>query len=496
MPLRARFVFGSNHHHCLSVFANAACWVAACWLAACWLAFNGLDACGDDSVASPASTKTYRLEPAATPVDNPLKGLVPYARPAKDRFPHSMEFNYVGLAKLVVGEGQYDWSAMEELLDDIASRGNQTVTRVYMEYPKKTDGIPKYLIDAGVKVEKWLNTNTAPFPPETCYTPDYEDPRTRKLLTDFIAAFGKKYDGDPRLAYITAGLLGTWGEWHTYPRDDLFASKETQALVLDAYEDAFRRTPVLLRYPAGPDHYAQADNASRPFGYHDDSFAWATLDTGKQADDWFYMPALNDAGSAAVEKWQTQPIGGEIRPELWKTLFDPKKKPHKRLQAFDECVRQTHVTWLMDTGMFERPSGAERIANATEAVRPMGYDLTVVGFRTANRGESTSMELLMRNRGVAPFYADWPTEIAVVDADGKIIVRKPVPEFAIRGILPGEEPTRLRATVDGVGALAEGHTWIMRVVNPMEGGKPLRFGNVSQDQHLEGWLTLSVNEVR
>ena len=442
-----------------------------------------------------AEIKTYRLEAAPSPVDNPLKGLVPYADPHRDRFPHSMEFSYVGLAKLVVGEGQYDWSAMEELLDDIASRGNQTVTRVYMEYPKKTDGIPKYLIDAGVKVEKWLNTNTAPFPPESCYTPDYEDPRTQKLLTDFIAAFGEKYDGDPRLAYITAGLLGTWGEWHTYPRDDLFASKETQAMVLDAFEKAFERTPVLLRYPAGPDHYAQTDNASRPFGYHDDSFAWATLDTGKNADDWFYMPALRDAGSAAVEKWRTQPIGGEIRPELWKTLFDPNKKPHKRLQDFDQCVQQTHVTWLMDTGMFERKSSPERIANATDAVRPMGYDLTVVGFRTAQRDGATAMEWLIRNRGVAPFYADWSTEVAIVDAERNIVARKLVPEFSIRGIMPSDEPQRLQATVEGFGALADGQSWVMRVVNPMEGGKPLRFGNVSQDQNVPGWLTLSVGEV-
>ena len=126
------------------------------------------------------------------------------------------------------------------------------------------------------------------------------------MLKEFIAAFGKKYDGDPRIGYITAGLLGHWGEWHTYPREELFASKEVQTEVLDAYETAFRVTPVLLRYPSGPHDGSRAPNASRPFGYHDDSFAWATLDTGRKGDEWFYMTALKAAGPEALEQMEVR----------------------------------------------------------------------------------------------------------------------------------------------------------------------------------------------
>jgi len=195
-----------------------------------------------------------------SPVVNPLKGLVPYARPTPDRFPHSMEFSYIGLAKIVKGDGVYDWQPMEKLLDDIASRGNQAVIRIYVEYPGKTDGIPQYLIDGGLKVHSYMNTNTAPFPPTKVLTPNYEDESLRKTLANFIQAFGAKYDGDPRLGFITAGLLGTWGEWHTYPRDDLWASKTVQTEVMDAYEQSFRKTPILLRYPAGDSNWDKAAN--------------------------------------------------------------------------------------------------------------------------------------------------------------------------------------------------------------------------------------------
>ncbi|MCA8989565.1 MAG: hypothetical protein KDA78_18095, partial [Planctomycetaceae bacterium] len=254
------------------------------------------------------------LKYVPAPADNPLKGLVPYARPQADRFPHSMEFSYLPMSALMIGPNQFDWAPLEQMLNDIASRRHQTVFRIWLEYPGKKEGIPPYLEKAGLKVTEWVNTNTAPFPPEKVRTPDYESPLLRQAFREFIAAMGKKYDGDPRIGYITAGLLGTWGEWHTYPRDDLWASKQVQQEVLDAYEAAFQKTPVLLRYPAGENAWAHAANHNRKFGYHDDSFAWATLETGKEADNWFYMASLRSAGPQALAKWKIAPIGGEIRP--------------------------------------------------------------------------------------------------------------------------------------------------------------------------------------
>jgi hypothetical protein len=119
------------------------------------------------------------LDYAPAPIDNPLKGLVPYAGAGRNRFPHSLEFQYLSLASLVVGERQYDWSALERLLDQIAGRGHQAVFRVYLEYPDHKDVIPKYLLDRGLKVHRYLNTNTQPFPPKPVETPDYENPLLR-----------------------------------------------------------------------------------------------------------------------------------------------------------------------------------------------------------------------------------------------------------------------------------------------------------------------------
>ncbi|MGL4423061.1 MAG: DUF4832 domain-containing protein, partial [Gemmataceae bacterium] len=240
------------------------------------------------------------LQYSPAPVGNPLVGLVPYAGEGGKKFPHALEFNYLPFAALVTGYDQYDWAPMEKLLNDISERGHQAIFRNYLEYPDKKNIIPSFLVKDGLKVHRYENSNTKPLPPSMVETPDYENPKLRKVLQNFIAELGKKYDGDARIGYITAGLLGTWGEWHTYPREELFASKAVQIEVLDAYAAAFRQTPVLLRYPAGPDHPQYAPTAHRNFGYHDDSFAWGTLHTGKPDDEWFYMTLLQKAGPAAL----------------------------------------------------------------------------------------------------------------------------------------------------------------------------------------------------
>ena len=434
-----------------------------------------------------ASAESVPLAPAATPADNPLKGLVPYADADIERFPHSLEFDYVKLSDLMTGRDTFDWQPLETLLDKISSRGCQAVLRIWIEYPGQKSGLPQFLRDDGVKITEW--TNKEEKPPKKNFTPDYEDDRLVAALETFLADFGRRYDGDPRLGYLTAGLLGEWGEWHNWPREELFASKATQLRVLNAYTKAFTKTPVLLRYPAGADHEAHVSNSNRPFGYHDDSFAWGTLDTGKKDDSWFYMPLLTAAGEEAVNKWMTQPIGGEIRPEIWGHIFDAKPK-HKQAQDFAECVRQTHATWLMDSGLFNKSPSADRMQRATAQVQRMGYDFHVQSAQIERpQPDQIEVALAVVNNGVAPFYYDWALELAALSDSGEVLKTYPV-DWQLTGILPSEKPHAWVATLS-VKEIPENATKLaLRAVNPLSAGKPLKFANADQDADAAGWLTL------
>ena len=417
------------------------------------------------------------------PADNPLKGFVPYAGQGRD-FPHSLEFAYLSLASLMTGPTNFNWAPMERLLDGIGSRGRQSVFRIYMEFPRKPSGVPEYLVQAGVKMRAWTNTNTQPLPPALDHTPDYEDPRLRAALTNFIAALGARYDGDPRIGFITAGLLGTWGEWHCHPHSEWFASKAVQAEVMDAYEAAFRKTSVLLRYPAGENDSAHAPNGQRKLGYHDDSFAWATLDTGRKQDDWFYLNALRKAGPAAMDRWQTAPIGGEIRPELWPCLW--KKDGCKEGQDFAQCVRETHASWLMDSST-SRLLAPDELERALAAARSLGYELQVVQATAALTGRALEVSVTITNRGVAPFYGDWPVRLMAVSSAGSEWVAE-LP-FALNTLLPTATDTR-SVTFD-LTKLSSGEiSLLLGIPNPLKGGRPLRFANADQDRDRAGWLTL------
>jgi hypothetical protein len=420
---------------------------------------------------------------APGPPDNPLKGFVPYAGQGRD-FPHSLEFGYLPLASMMTGPTTFNWAPMERLLAGIASRGCQGVFRVYMEYPHQPSGVPEYLVQAGVKMRAWTNTDAQPLPPSLDHTPDYEDPRLRAALTNFIAALGARYDGDPRVGFITAGLLGTWGEWHCHPHPEWFASPTVQAEVMDAYAAAFRKTPVLLRYPAGDHDPTHAPNGRRSFGYHDDSFAWATLDTGRKHEDWFYLALLRKAGPAAMEHWRTAPIGGEIRPELWPCLW--KREGCKEGQEFARCVRETHATWLMESST-ARPLPPEERERALAAARSLGYELQIVKAVAALQGRILRVSVTITNSGVAPFYAGWPVQLLAVGSTG-VESNAELP-FALKTLLPAASDTQT-GTLDLAKFASGDIKLLLGILNPLRGGKPLRFANVAQDLDRAGWLTL------
>ena len=406
------------------------------------------------------------LEYAPAPPDNPLRGLVPYVSASgKEQFPHSMEFSYFSLKDLMKGPREFDWAPIERTLAEVSSRGNQLIFRIYCEYPGKEIAVPSFLIDAGLGITKWPEQEEKET--QVSYTPDYESPLLREALTNFISALGDKYDGDPRVAFITVGLLGSWGEWHTFPRNDLWASKLVQGEVMDAYARAFSETKLLLRYPVGSDREHYAENHNRPFGYHDDSFGWATLDTSDEGDEWHFEPSLQVAG--AEDKWETEPIGGEIRPELWKQSFTANR--HPRDQGFATCVERLHATWLMDSGLFDegRPVDEERKKAALTETSQMGYEFHVL--KADWREERIYLTVV--NRGVAPFYYEWPVEVEV---EGKTIETG----WSLSELLPGQ------ARVWSIG-LGEESSLRIRVPNPMRGGKPLRFANRAQGKE---WLVI------
>lgn len=145
-----------------------------------------------------------------------------------------------------------------------------------------------------------------------------------------------------------------------------------------------------------------------------------------------FIPSPKAAGTTAINRWKSHPIGGEFRPEAWGLAFD--HSPPAPVQNFDRSVTETHVSWLMDTGMFREKANPERHARALEAVRRMGYESRVTSLTL----DKNSLELTHINQGVAPLYHPRPAHFGILHPSGTDPKEEIHLSNKITGALPGQ----------------------------------------------------------
>jgi len=427
------------------------------------------------ALASEAGTNIYSLGRSASPTNNPLKGFMPYSG-NYTTFPHSMEWNYLSLRALMSGPTTFDWSSLDNLLNAVTARGHQTVFRVYLDYPGKSTGLPQYLLDAGLVTHSYSDYGNN----GRSLSPDYENPLLRQALTNFIAALGARYDGDPRIGFITVGLLGFWGEWHTYPHTEWFASNTVENEVLTAFGLAFTKTKLLVRRPAG------TNSSARQIGYHDDSFAYETVDP----PNWMFLGLLKAAGE--TNKWRTQPIGGEIRPEVQLCMWDTNQTNCVPVgQEFNRCVDLTHASWMLNHGAFSPGFTGNQKTLALAGSARLGYELYVSNAVIVDASVSGSLhvDLQVRNTGVAPFYYDWPVQLGALNSSNTL-VKTWSTTWKLSSLLPVTTNALWSWSLAGHGLGAGHYKLLLCVQNPLTNGVPFRFANDTQDADVVGWLTL------
>jgi hypothetical protein len=469
-------------------------------------------------VTPPAGLARHALDLAASPPDNPDKGLLPYyvaGAAAGVGFPHSLEWSYLGLDAVMTGPSTFDWKALDAMLDEVALRGDRLALRPYIEYPGKPSALPAFLSGSvAIRHNDVSGTDS----------PDYDAPELVGALEAFIAAFGARLDGDARLAYVQLGLVGLWGEWQTWPYDGSAAtgrpsfmpSMTTQTALVDAYRRAFTRTPLEVRFASTDGGHA----VDVGVGLHDNSWCYREARQGSAAlgttlpvslggwGDSFLQLAL-DAG--AENTWVAATVGGEVRNEIQSSLFTG----GAQVDALATCVDLTHASWLVDDAGVAAAGPTD--AAALALARRLGYELTVTAayFDDAalSSASAATVAVTIENRGVARFPSPWPVVLAVRDAAGTIAgavttdwdlrAVQPAtiaafPDWALPGAperIPFAAPTTFIATLPLAGLAAGDHELIVRVRSPLEARTPaakrLRFANAAQETTGDAWLVLA-----
>lgn len=327
-------------------------------------------------------------------------------------WPIQLEFSYMLYSDICREKGVYDWTPVETLLNDVASRGHQAVLRFRYTYVGEKCAVPDWIkkID-GYKETKGRSEG------EVTYFPDWRCKELQDFHMEFYQKFAQRYDKDPRLAFVETGF-GLWAEYHIYDGPFIlgqtFPSKDFQAEFLSRMGEWWSDCTWSISIDAADDTYSpfakQKDLLKIRFGNFDDSFMC------EDHDDYNYSSWL----FFGKERYKTAPFGGEFS---YNSTSDQKhcldsKGMYGRV--FENEVAKYHMTFIIanDQPQYQTKSRFK------ESSMSMGYHFAIADALVRNH----TARILIRNIGVAPIYRD-----AFVAVNG---VRS---EWSLQNLMPGGE---------------------------------------------------------
>ena len=368
-----------------------------------------------------ASLTRTSLKSSITKVQ-PMTGIVMWAPSKTDDI--QLEYSYMEYNSICKEKDVYDWTALDNLLEGIASRGHQAVIRFHYTYVGKKCTVPDY-IKAWPGYEETVGKSEG----RTTYFPDWRCDELKRFHLEFHKALAKRYDTDPRLAFLETGF-GLWAEYHIYDgpfkMGQTFPDKDFQAEFMRGMSEWFTHTTWSISIDAADNTYGPfqkyPDLLNLRFGNFDDSFMCEDHD-GYNYRSWKFF---------GEERYKTAPLGGEF------SYYSDYDQRHCLDAAgmygrkFEDEVAKFHMTFII---------GADQRSYQTwdrirEASLSMGYRFRIRDYRVGD-GKTA---ILIANVGVAPIYRD-----AWVAVGGKRA------DYNLASLMPGNE---VWVTVDATGAPA------------------------------------------
>ena len=380
--------------------------------------------CGEDpnldpgsesgSESGPAGYDTrVALQSAITHVQ-PMTGIVLWNTSGSNKKEYvQLEFSYMLYNAVCKEKDVYDWSPMDKLLKEVASRGHQAVVRFRYTYPGYSCAVPDY-------IKSWPGYEATNAKSEDRNTefPDWRCEELQRFHMEFHRRFAERYDKDPRLAFVETGF-GLWAEYHIYDGPCVigktFPSHDFQAQFLPKMDEWFKDTPWMFSIDASDSKYApfhkQKALLDLNFGNFDDSF---------MCEDW---SGYNWSGWKffGEERYKKAPAGGEFS---YYSDYDQKHvldKAGMYGRVFEDVVAKVHMTFIIGNDQPGKQT-PERIA---EAAMSMGYRFEIRDFKIK---DGKGAAVLIANVGVAPIYRDAFVEVEGVRGD-----------LNLRTLMPGDE---------------------------------------------------------
>ena len=303
----------------------------------------------------------------------------------------ALEYSYMDFREIITGKDEYDWTAVEELLDEAANRNHQMVLRFRYSYPGRTTTVPQYIKDLPDYQETEGISEG-----QTTWFPDWRNEELQRFTLDFYQKYAERYDDDPRLAFIQVGF-GLWAEYHIYDGPFelgvTFPSKAFQKSFFQNMDNSFEKTFWSISIDAASSTYSPFSQESNlkniSFGLFDDSFMHANHG-GYNTSSWDFFDR---------ERYRWAPAGGEFS---YYTSFDQQHVLTEYTGAhgvpYEIFAQDFHITYM--TGN-DQP-GYQSLDRIKTASLNSGYKFKLNSFQT--KQDSSIIEVV--NLGVAPIYVD------------------------------------------------------------------------------------------
>lgn len=346
--------------------------------------------------------------------------------------PIQLEFAYVGYDEVTRSDGTIDFTAIEKRLNAASKRGHQMILRFYDTYPGQKSHVPVHIMKG-----KSYHGTTALSEGLSTGFPDWSDTAYQNHVCAIMTAFAKKYDKDPRVAYLQVGF-GLWSEYHIYDGPfklgGTFPSVAFQKTFLTHMAKTFKH----LKWSISID---SADKDIGPFsispsllklgfGIFDDSFMAKEHDT---------VNRLNHL-ALGTDRYKTQPIGGEIS---YYTEDDQRQAlssigVHGR--TFLSQVARYHVTYMIANDQPEYHTMDVLKQNSSG----LGYRFTVIDTKEITLKDATGKavpytRVTVKNTGVAPIY--YPAYLQIGPNRSPVSLEKLLPGKMYTYDVPGRTNT-------------------------------------------------------
>ena len=303
----------------------------------------------------------------------------------------SLEYSYMDFSQIVTTKSVYDWTVVDNLLDEMASRNHQAVLRFRYSYPGKTTTVPQYIKDLPDYTETEGISEG-----RTTWFPDWTNAELKRFTLEFYTKYAERYDSDPRLAFVQVGF-GLWAEYHIYDGPfelgKTFPSKAFQTEFFNHLSNVFINTYWSISIDAADATYSpiEAEPILKDinFGVFDDSFMHQSH-AGYNTSNWNFF---------GRDRYKIAPAGGEFSYYTdydQRNVLNPDEGPYG--VPYEIFAQNFHITYINGNDQ----NNYQTLDRIKEASMNSGYKFKITSFKT--KVDSSIVEVI--NLGVAPIYID------------------------------------------------------------------------------------------